>query len=275
MEDYLLAAALGLVQALTEFLPISSSGHLAVAGEVVGGEVRGLTFDVGLHLGTTAAVLAYFRRDWALIAASAWRDARAHRGAVRRWRWRSRLGLLLALGSLPAAAAGAALELAADGGPRSPPVVGAALIAGGALMWAIDARARAGGGLRAVDAPRALAVGAAQAVALVPGVSRSAATISAGRALGLDRTAAARFSFLLSAPVTLGAGAVLVREAARRPDEVAWGPMLLGAAVAALAGLLAIGWLLRFLRRRGLRVFAWYRIALGAAVLAAVQAGAL
>lgn len=275
MEDYLLAAALGIVQALTEFLPISSSGHLAVAGELVGNEVHDLTFDVGLHLGTTAAVLAYFRRDWALIAASAWRDARAHRGALRRWRWRSRLGLLLALGSLPAAAAGAALELAADGGPRSPPVVGVALIAGGALMWAIDARARADRGLRAVDAPRALAVGAAQAVALVPGVSRSAATISAGRALGLDRTAAARFSFLLSAPVTLGAGVVLLREAAQRPGEVAWGPMLLGAVVAALAGLLAIRGLLRFLRRRGLRVFAWYRLALGAAVLAAVQAGAL
>ena len=275
MEEYLRAALFGLIQALTEFLPISSSGHLVLAAELIGDEVNDLTFDVGLHVGTTAAVLAYFWRDWWLIGAATRRDLRAHGLAVARWRWRSRLGLLLALGTVPAVLAGAALQLTVEDGPRDPLVVGVMLIAVAVVMWAVDTRVRADRAMRAVGWRGALLVGAGQALALIPGTSRSGATITAGRALGLSRRAAARFSFLLSAPVTLGAASVVALDAARRPGEVEWGPMAVGALVAALAGMLVIRGLLRFLRRRGLGVFVWYRLALGAAVLAGVAAGVL
>ena len=116
-------------------------------------------------------------------------------------------------------------------------------------------------------------IGAAQALALVPGTSRSGATITAGRALGLSRYDAARFSFLLSAPIVLGSFVVLLGDAARRPGDLDWGPMALGAAVSAVAGLLVIRGLLAFLRRHGLTVFVWYRFALGAAVLVGVATG--
>lgn len=274
MDDYLRAALLGLIQALTEFLPVSSSGHLVIAAELLGDEVNALTFDVGLHLGTTAAVLAYFARDWALIAVSASRDLRAHGIRLARWRWRSRLGLLLAIGSLPAVAVGAVLQLTVEDGLRDPLVVGLALIAGAAAMWALDAYGESRGGLRGINGRRAFVIGVAQAAALVPGVSRSAATISAARGFHITRYAAARFSFLLSAPIVIGASGVLLLEALRGAEEVAWGPMLLGATVAAVAGMFVIRGLLRFVRRRSLRVFVWYRLALGAAVLAGVWAGA-
>ena len=274
MDDYLRAALLGLIQALTEFLPISSSGHLVLAAELFGDEVNDLTFDVGLHLGTTLAVLVYFSRDWALIAVSVRRDLRVHGLRLARWRWRSRLGLLLAIGSLPAAAAGAVLQLTVEDGLRDPLVVGLALIAGAAVMWALDAYGSGSGGLRRINARRALLIGVAQASALVPGVSRSAATISAARGFHVSRHAAARFSFLLSGPIVIGASAVLLGDALRGPEHVAWGPMLLGAAVAAATGMFVIRGLLRFLRRRSLRIFVWYRLALGAAVLAGVWAGA-
>ncbi len=274
MDDYLRAALLGLIQALTEFLPVSSSGHLVVAAELLGDEVNDLTFDVGLHLGTTLAVLVYFWRDWALIAVSTRRDLRTHGLEVGRWRWRSRLGLLLAVGSLPAVIAGAVLQLTIEDGLRDPLVVGLALIAGAAAMWALDAYGRNSGGLRRINGRRALVIGVAQASALVPGVSRSAATISAARGFHVSRYAAARFSFLLSAPIVIGASGVLLLGALRGGEDLAWGPMLLGAAVAAVAGMFVIRGLLRFVRSHSLRVFVGYRLALGAAVLAGVWGGA-
>jgi undecaprenyl-diphosphatase len=263
------------IQALTEFLPISSSGHLVIAAELLGGEVNDLTFDVGLHAGTTVAVLVYFWRDWALIGLSAHRDLRRSGLAIGRWRWRSRLGLLLALGSLPAFAAGAVLQLTIEDGLRDPVVVGVMLIAVGVVMGVVDVYGSHHHGVRAIDSRRALLVGVAQATALVPGVSRSGATISAGRALHLGRYAAARFSFLLSAPVVIGASVVLFWDALRSAEEIAWGPMLLGAGVAAAVGLLVIQQLLRFVRVRSLGVFVAYRLAAGTAILVAVWAGAL
>ncbi|MDA1061935.1 MAG: undecaprenyl-diphosphate phosphatase [Chloroflexi bacterium] len=274
MDDYLRAALLGLIQALTEFLPISSSGHLVLAAELLGDEVNTLTFDVGLHLGTTVAVLVYFARDWALIAVSAQRDVRTHGLWLARWRWRSRLGVLLAIASLPAVLVGAVLQLAVDDGLRDPLVVGVALIAGAVAMWVLDGYGESRGGLRVINGRRALVIGVAQAAALVPGVSRSGAAISAARGFHLTRYAAARFSFLLSAPIVVGAEGVLVLQVLRGGEDIAWGPLLLGAAVAAVAGLFVIRGLLRFVRRRSLRVFVWYRLALGAAVLAGVWAGA-
>ena len=274
MDEYLRAALLGLVQALTEFLPISSSGHLVVASELFGDELNDLTFDVGLHLGTTLAVLLYFRRDWVLFGASLWRDLGAHGGSVGRWRPRSRLALLIALGSVPAFAVGAAFALALEDGLREPLLVGVMLIAVGLVIWVLD-RAAQSRGLRGLGAPGALLIGVAQATALVPGVSRSGATIAAGRALGLRREAATRFSFLLSAPVVVGAAVALLGEAILGGEDIAWGPLLFGALVAALVGMVVIRWLLRFVRRHSLAIFVWYRLAAGVAVLAAVAAGVL
>jgi len=166
------------------------------------------------------------------------------------------------------------LQLAVDDGLRDPLVVGIALIAGAAAMWVLDGYGESRGGLRGINARRALVIGVAQSVALVPGVSRSGAAISAARGFHVTRYAAARFSFLLSAPIVVGAESVLVLQALRGGEDIAWGPLLLGAAVAAVAGLFVIRGLLRFVRRRSLRVFVWYRLALGAAVLAGVWAGA-
>ena len=274
MDEYLRAALLGLVQALTEFLPISSSGHLVVASELFGDELNDLTFDAGLHLGTTLAVLLYFRRDWARFAASLRRDLAAHRGRLGSWDRHSRLALLIALGSLPAFAAGAAVQLTLEDGLREPWLVGVMLIAVGLVILALD-RAAQGRGLDDLGARGALLIGVAQAAALAPGVSRSGATIAAGGGLGLRREAAARFSFLLSAPVVVGAGAALLGEALLGDEAVAWGPLLLGALVAAAVGLAVIRWLLAFVRSHSLAVFVWYRLAAGAAVLAAVAAGVL
>ena len=274
MDEYLRAALLGLVQALTEFLPISSSGHLVVAAELFGDELNDLTFDVGLHLGTTLAVLLYFRRDWALFGASLWRDLGRHGGQAGRWRPRSRLALLIALGSVPAFAAGAALQLTLEDGLREPWLVGVLLIAVGLVIWVLD-RAAQSRSLRELGAGGALLIGVAQAAALVPGVSRSGATIAAGRGLGLRREAATRFSFLLSAPAVVGAAVVLLGEAIVGGEEVAWGPLLLGALVAAIVGMAVIRWLLAFVRRHSLAVFVWYRLVAGVAVLAAVAAGVL
>ena len=274
MEDYLRAALLGLIQALTEFLPVSSSGHLVIAAELLGDEVNDLAFDVGLHLGTTTAVLVYFWRDWALMGASARRDLSEHALHIRRWRWRSQLALLLALGSIPGVVAGAVVELTIEDGLREPLVVGVMLIVFGVVMWVLDAFGRMEGRLRDVDAPRALIIGVAQAAALVPGVSRSGATISAGRGLHLGRHAAARFSFLLSAPIVIGASVVLLGDGVRGDEDVQWGPMLFGALVAALVGLGVIRALLAFVCRHSLQVFVWYRLVVGVAVLVGVRAGA-
>ena len=274
MDDFVRAALLGLVQALTEFLPISSSGHLVVAAELFGDELNDLTFDVGLHLGTTAAVLLYFRRDWALFATSMQRDLRTHGGRVGAWRPHSRLALLIALGSLPAFAVGAGFQLALEDGLREPVLVGVMLIAVGLVILVLD-RAAQTRGLDDLGARGALLIGVAQAAALVPGVSRSGATIAAARGIGLQREAAARFSFLLSAPVVVGAGVVLLGEALLGNEEVAWGPLLFGALVAAAMGLAVIRWLLAFVRGHSLAVFVWYRLAAGVAVLAGVQAGVL
>ena len=275
MDDYLRAVILGVVQAVTEFLPISSSGHLVLAPELVGDEVSSLTFDVGLHLGTLVAVLAYFWRDWVAITVATFRDAVTHGYRLPRWSPYARLGLMLALGTVPAVVAGLLLEGWIEAQARSAEVVGVMLIVVGGYIWAADRWGAQVEQLFDMTPRRALAIGVAQAVALIPGVSRSGATIATGRLFGFDRPAAARFSFLLSAPVILGAGTLQMAEAATGEASVAWGPMLVGAVAAAVVGALVIKGLLAFLQRRTLAVFVWYRIGLGIAVLGAAAAGVI
>ncbi len=267
MDDYLRALLLGLLQALSEFLPISSSGHLLLAGTVLGDDAQSLTFDVGLHAGTTAAVLVYFWRDWRTILGAVARDGVRHRARVRRWGSASRLGLWIALGTLPAVVVGLLAGDTIEAELRQAWLV-AVLLIGFAVPLAAGERATVRrSGIEQVGAGHALAIGAAQAVALLPGVSRSGITISAARRLGFDRATATRFSFLLSAPAIVAAATLSFADVLLGDEVVAWGPLLAGAVVSAVAGGAVIHWLLRYVRTGTLWPFVWYRIALGLAVL--------
>lgn len=256
------AVVLGLVQGLTEFLPVSSSAHLALSPWLLGWEDPGLAFDVALHMGTLVAVAWYFRRDWLELAQSALRLIRTrqvHDVADRRV-------LLLIAATIPAGVGGLLLKDYAETVFRHPAVMATTLILLGVILWAVD---RAAGTVRTLDtltARDAWLIGFAQVCALVPGVSRSGSTITAGRALGLDRGAAARFSFLMSLPI-IGAAVVLKLPDVLR-DGGAAGPLAAGIAAAAVSSWLAITVLLRFVSRNSYGVFAVYRVALGIVVFA-------
>ncbi len=275
MDDYLRAILLGVVQAVTEFLPISSSGHLILAPEILGADSSSLTFDVGLHVGTLVAVLGYFWRDWLRIGRATLNDAGSAGLAVRRWSLDARLGLLLVLGTVPAVIVGFTLESWIEENVRHPLVVATMLIGVGGLLWLADRHGELV--LRLVDMTpaRSFLIGCAQAAALIPGVSRSGATIATSRALGFDRPAAARFSFLLSAPIVAGAGVLKLTEAMTGDEVVQWGPLIAGAVTAGVVGAMVIRVFLSFVQRATLAVFVWYRIALGLAVIAAVATGVL
>jgi undecaprenyl-diphosphatase len=256
------AILLGAVQGLTEFLPISSSGHLILVPWLLGRPAGGLTFDVALHLGTLVVLLIYFWRDWLHLLGGVVALARGRPDG------RARLLGLLIVGTIPAVMVGLVAERIIEEQLRSP-YLAAVLLAGvGALFlvaeqWAVQRRA-----LKDVGLADALLIGCAQATALVPGVSRSGITIVAGLWLGLRRDEAARFSFLMATPVIAGAGILRLRTltpASMTAEE--WALFAAGFAAAAVFGLLAIAWLLAYLRRRSLAVFAYYRLALAALIV--------
>ena len=260
---------LGAVQGLTEFLPISSSGHLLLAQHFLGldEERFGLAFDAALHLGTAFAVLVYFWRDLLRLAVAFFASLKgpdlAHPD--------QRMAYLLVVASVPAAVAGFTLEGFFTTSARSPWVVVGALVAVGVMFLVGEAVGRKQKEADGLSFPQALCMGLAQAAALVPGVSRSGATITFGLFLGLRREEAARFSFLMSFPITVGAGSFSLLETiggGMGQDEA----LLFGAglASAALFGYAAIKFLLSFLATRSLGIFALYRFALAGAVAAAL-----
>lgn len=261
------AAVLGLLQGLSEFLPISSSAHLSLTPWVFNWPAPGLAFDVALHVGTLAAVLWYFRREWIDLARAGMRivTGRGDFSSIE-----ERRVILIIVGTIPGAIGGLLLNDYAETVFRTPALTASALIVMGFLLWMVDRFARSDRALASFTIRDAIVVGVAQVAALVPGVSRSGATITAGRALGADRGSAAVFSFLLSMPITAAAAILKVPEAVSESASVA--PLIVGVVCAALSGWLAIGGLLRFLRLRGYAVFAYYRFALGAAILALVFA---
>jgi len=261
------AVVLGIVQAATEFLPISSSGHLVLAPELIGDDVSSLTFDVALHLGTMVAVIAYFWREWVRIIGLGIADIFQHHVRVQRWDPHSRLGLWIVLGTIPAVVVGLLFKDLIEEQLRQPWLVGTMLIAFGLIMGALDRWGGTVGQLLDMTPGRSFIVGVAKAIALVPGVSRSGVTIAAARGLGFDRPSAARFSFLLSAPAVLGAGVLQFSEALASDEALRWGPLMVGAFVSAVVGALVIRWLLHFLQTGTLWPFVWYRIALGLLVL--------
>lgn len=274
MDEYVRAVVLGVVQALTEFLPISSSGHLVLAERLFGFH-SSLTFDVGLHVGTLTATLGYFWRDWAAIIGASVRDLLGHGLNLRLWGWQGRLGLLIALGTIPAVVVGALFQDVIEAYMRAPLSIGTLLILGGLLLAWADRAPRTRLGLEEVTAPHALTIGLAQAVALIPGVSRSGSTILTARFLQYDRPVATRFSFLLSAPAITGAATLTLGQAVSGDEVVAWGPMVVGAIVSGLVGLVVIHWLLRFMQSHSLMPFVWYRVVLGVLVLLGVATSRL
>jgi undecaprenyl-diphosphatase len=227
----------------------------------------GLAFDVALHVGTLAAVLWFFRREWIDLTKAALRIVTG-RGSMATLE--DRRVVLIVLGTIPAAVGGLLLNDYAETVFRTPALTASALIVMGFLLWLVDRYATSDRALASFTMRDAIVIGVAQVAALVPGVSRSGATITAGRALGADRGSAAVFSFLLSMPITAAAAILKVPEAIAESSSLA--PLIVGVVCAAVSGWLAIGGLLKFLRLRGYAVFAFYRFALGAAILALVFA---
>lgn len=273
------AIVLGIVQGLTEFLPISSSGHLLIVpwffdwNDLADPSVK-KAFDVALHIGTLAAVLGYFRRD--LLAygragmADGWGLVRGRRSA---WSADGRIAGFLVLASVPAAAVGAVFETWIDDTLGTPTIIASSLIGFG-LVLAWSDRRSGSQSLESMTWRQAGIIGAAQVLALNPGTSRSGITISAGRLLGLDRWSAARFSFLLSVPITAGAALVKVGGLAAEgiPDGLLM-PMIVGVLTSAVAGWVAVAGLLRLIRTSTFSAFVAYRVFLGIAILALVAAG--
>jgi undecaprenyl-diphosphatase len=262
------AIVLGIIQGLTEFLPISSSAHLIVVPWLLGWEDGGLTFDVALHAGTLVAVLLFFLRDWVQILAqglglSIGRDPALQKNRGMLW--------LLVIGTIPGALAGFLFEKQADAALRSPYVIATASIVMGLIMWIADAAGRKQKDISHVTAVDALTIGFSQALAIIPGVSRSGVTISAGLLRNFDRASAARFSFLLSTPIIAGACAKkfwdLHKHEGGLPAD-AHTAFIAGIAASAITGCIAIAFFLNFLRRRSLALFVWYRILFGIIVFA-------
>ena len=255
------AIVLGLVQGLAEFLPISSSAHLALTPYFLGWEDPGLAFDVALHVGTLMALVWYFRADWIALIASAWNIVRTRRiDGVN-----ERRVLYLVVATIPGAIAGLLVNDLAETTFRAPGLIACTLIVMGILLWAADRFARRDRAESDIGLRDAVLIGCAQMFALIPGVSRSGSTITAGRALGLDRVAAARFSFLMSMPITTAAAVLKTPEAIAAQGVSA--PLIAGILAAAFSSWLAITVLLRFVSRNSFGVFAVYRVLLGLAVL--------
>jgi undecaprenyl-diphosphatase len=254
------ALVLGVIQGISEFLPISSSAHLALTPWLFGWEPPGLAFDVALHFGTLIALVWYFRKEWVSLTKAFFAIIAKRRIETESER---RVGFVV-VATIPGAIAGYLLQDYARSIFRAPALTGVMLIAMGVLLWAVDRAAKRERAIGSMTWRDAIIVGLAQMFAIVPGVSRSGSTITAGRALGLDREAAAVFSFLLSLPIITAA---VVFEGRHAIENGITAPIVVGVIASAVSGWLAIAVLLKFITRNSYGVFALYRLILGGAVL--------
>ena len=258
------AVVLGIIQGLTEFLPISSSAHLRIFGELFGWGDPGAAFTAVIQIGTEVAVIAYLRRDvWRIVRTWALSLVRPElRGDLD-----ARMGWYVIIGTLPIGVLGVVFKDQIETAARDLRLIAATLIILGIVLYVADRLGAHDRPLKRLNFRDALLFGLAQACALVPGVSRSGATISMGLALGYDRAAAARYSFLLAIPSVLGAGVFEISDIkALGSDEV--GATVLAAVVALIVGYATVAWLLRYLATHDYRPFVVYRIGLGLAVIA-------
>ena len=262
------AILLGILQGLTEFLPVSSSAHLIIVPWIFGWDDGGLTFDVALHVGTLVSVVLFFFRDWLQIIGQAiglnfGSDPGLNKNRGLLW--------LLILGTIPGGIAGVLFEKQAESAFRSPYIIATAAIVVGLIMWLADSTGRKQTDISRVSMLDSLTIGIAQAFAIIPGVSRSGSTIAAGLFRGLDRPTAARFSFLLSTPIIAGAAAKkfwdLMKLGGGLPHDMQTA-FIAGIIASAITGCFAIAFFLNYLRRRSLAAFVWYRIIFGIMVVA-------
>jgi undecaprenyl-diphosphatase len=270
--EIIAAAILGIVQGLTEFLPISSSAHLIIVPWLLGWKAEGLAFDVSLHVGTALAVIAFFWKDWIRLA-------REFLLGIREWKPLGnadrRLAWLLIVGTLPAVVAGLAFEDIVEKQLRSPLITVFTLaILAGFLYWA-EKRSRQNRTIDNYTWADSVSIGLSQAIALIPGVSRSGITMTAAMLRDSTRTSAARFSFLLSTPVIVGAGMLEVMRLARAVlhptqgmEAVHWDAITVGFLCAAISGFFCIRLFLRYLQTKSFTPFVVYRILLAGVVLA-------
>ena len=260
--DIIQIITLALTQGLTEFLPISSSAHLILVPVLTGWEDQGLAFDVAVHMGTLAAVVLYFRQEIAAMAV-AWAGSLQGQGLTAD----ARLAWAVLFGTLPAGLAGLLFVGFIEAHLRSPLVIATTTIGFGLLLWWADASGRRQRNEHTITWKDVLIIGIAQALSLIPGTSRSGITITAGLAVGLTRKAAARYSFLLSIPVTILAGGLETLKLIRLPGGTDWTALFLGAVISALSAYLCIHFFLKLLERIGMLPFVVYRLILGIGLL--------
>lgn len=262
MIDSFQALVLAIVQGLTEFLPISSSGHLILVPSLLGWADQGLAFDVAVHFGSLLAVVTYFIRDIKEILLG-WFD----QVAGRRDSHEGRLGWMIVVATIPAGVVGMSLSAAIESKLRAPMVVAAATILFGLALWWADHRGERRRGIDEIRWRDALLIGMAQVLALIPGTSRSGITITAGLAGGLTREAAARFSFLISIPIILAAAGLKTLDLIAQDTPVDWGIFAIGVAAAAVSAYLCIRVFLKVIERMGLMPFVIYRLILGVFII--------
>lgn len=260
--DWFQVVVLALVQGLTEFLPISSSAHLILPSQVLGWPDQGLAFDVAVHVGTLLAVMLYFQRDLRLMI-TAW-FASVFKG---KHSSDSRLAWAVIIATIPAAVAGLVLNDFIEANLRSALVIAISTLIFGVLLWWADSSARKERDESNINVRDAIVIGLSQALALIPGTSRSGITMTAALMLGLTRQAAARFSFLLSIPLILAAGLLKGLELYQVGSESQISHTLVGGAIAFLAALACIHFFLKLLDRIGMLPFVIYRLLLGAVLL--------
>jgi undecaprenyl-diphosphatase len=269
------AIVLGLVQGATEFAPVSSSGHLILVPWIFGWEAIGdadlqKAFDVALHLGTLLGALIYFRRDVARYLRAWVRSIRTRRLSTTD----ERIAWALAIGTIPGAIVGFLLEDLIQEELGAPWLIAVMLVVFGVVLVVVDRVARSDRVFDTIGPRTGLALGTAQALALQPGVSRSGVTITAARALGLDRESAARFSFLLSLPIIAGAGLYKAIDVAGSGLQGYGAEFVAGMVASAISGFAVIWWLLRYLQRHDFMIFLWYRIGVAALVFLLILTGA-
>ena len=251
------AIILGLFQGLGEFLPISSSAHLVLVPWLFHWEDPGLTFDIALHIGTLIAVIFYFWKDWLRLVTQGFTTPRSADG---------RLFWYLVIATVPGAIVGYALEKKAETIFRTPLLIAVALIVMGAILYWAESKSAKKDDLNKITLRTSFLIGLSQALAIIPGVSRSGITITTGLFSGLSREAAARFSFLLSTPIILGAAIIKVPHLVRHPDVID-ANFLIGMVVACITGIASIRFLLRYVQTKTFLPFVWYRFAIGALVI--------
>ena len=270
--DFFRAVVLGLIQGLTEFLPISSSAHLAIFPKFFGWDDPGAAFTAVIQIGTELAVLIFFRKDiWRI--GSAWVRSLfqpEYRGTLD-----SRMGWYGIVGSVPIVVLGVLLKDVIERDFRNLWIIGTMLIVLGIVLGVADRVGRTDRTMGKLTMKDAVLMGLAQALAIIPGVSRSGATISMGRVLGFDREAATRFAFLLAIPAVVGAGLFELKEIPHGHNDFGWGPTITATVVSFVVGYAAIAWLLRYVSTRSYTPFVVYRILLGAATLILLGAGVL